>query len=97
MTNDYKNNFLLEPKVAYRGVKGFDNIVDIGAKLDMLDYNINFMGMYQSSKSAPLGFGYDADTFGMLLSYTINTGPLSTYANNTFEFGVRLRLFNKNK
>lgn len=93
MTNDYNNKFLLEPKVAFRGVKGFDNIVDLGAKMDMLDYNINFMGMYHSNKSATMAFGYDTDVFGFLISYTLNTGPLSLYASNTFEFGVKLKLF----
>jgi type IX secretion system PorP/SprF family membrane protein len=89
------SNFGLEPKVAFRGVKGFDNILDAGVNMVMYDYNINFSAMYHTNKSATLAFGLDLDNLGFMAAYTNNTGPLTMYANNTFEFGVKLKLFNK--
>ncbi len=87
------NNYSFEPKVAFRGIKGFDNILDAGMMLSMNDYGINITGMYHSNKSASLALGLDMSNLGLLLSYTNNTGPLAVYANNTFEFGVKLKLF----
>jgi type IX secretion system PorP/SprF family membrane protein len=89
------SNYTLEPKVAFRGVKGFDNILDAGMQMTMNDYNINFGGMYHTNKSFTLSFGVNLATMDIMAAYSNNTGPLSIYANNTFEFGVKLKLFNK--
>nr|WP_255563736.1 PorP/SprF family type IX secretion system membrane protein [Mucilaginibacter rivuli] len=89
------SNFTIEPKVVFRGVKGFDNIVDAGAQMTMNDYHINFGGMYHTNKSFTLAFGLNLTNMDILAAYTNNTGPLSVYANNTFEFGVKLKLFDK--
>jgi type IX secretion system PorP/SprF family membrane protein len=93
--NNGYSNISIEPKVAFRGVKGFDNILDAGAKLTMNDYGLDFTGMYHTSKSASFAVGIRMTNLDLLLSYSNNTGPLSVYANNTFEFGVKLKLFNK--
>lgn len=93
--NNGISNFTIEPKVAYRGVKGFDNILDAGAQMTMNDYNINFGGMYHTNKSFTLAFGVLLQNMDIMAAYSNNTGPLSIYANNTFEFGVKLKLLNK--
>jgi type IX secretion system PorP/SprF family membrane protein len=89
------SNITLEPKVAFRGVKGFDNIFDAGGMMTMNDYNINFSGMYHTNKSFTLAFGVGFGNMSLMGAYTNNTGPLSVYANNTFEFGVKMKMFNK--
>jgi type IX secretion system PorP/SprF family membrane protein len=89
------SNITLEPKVAFRGVKGFDNILDAGAMLTMNDYKLNFSGMYHTNKSFTVAFGVGLENMSLVGAYTNNTGPLSVYANNTFEFGIKLKMFNK--
>jgi type IX secretion system PorP/SprF family membrane protein len=88
------NNFTVEPKLAYRGVKGFDDIFDAGANLDMPDYNLSVSGFYHSNKSATLGVGISFKPVNVLLAYSNNTGSLNSYANNTFELGLKINLLN---
>jgi type IX secretion system PorP/SprF family membrane protein len=87
------NTLVIEPKVAFRGVKGFDNIFDGGFNLDFTNYNFSISGLYHSNQTISAGIGLDLKTTELLFAYTNNTGPLRTYANNTFEFGVKLKLF----
>nr|WP_294947164.1 PorP/SprF family type IX secretion system membrane protein [uncultured Mucilaginibacter sp.] len=89
------NNFTVEPKLAYRGIKGFDNILDAGANLDMPDYNLSVSGFYHSNKSATVGVGISFKPVNVLLAYSNNTGSLNSYANNTFELGLKINLLNK--
>jgi len=87
------DNFTLEPKVAFRGVKGYDDIGDIGGNVVMKEYGFNISALYHTNQSFSVGIGIDLKPIHLLFSYTNNTGPLSTYANNTFEFGVKYMLF----
>ena len=84
--------FGLEPKVAYRGVKGMDNMIDAGANLTYGD-RLNLFGMYHSSKSATMGIGMKYLSFGINGMYTTATSALSNYANGNFEVSLSLRLF----
>jgi type IX secretion system PorP/SprF family membrane protein len=91
--NDY-NNFIVEPKFALRGVKGFDNIFDAGLNLAMTNYHFNLSGIYHTNQTITMGLGIDLQTTQLLFAYTNNTGPLRSYANNTFELGFKIKLFN---
>ena len=98
----YANNysiFSIEPKVAYRGVMGYSNVFDVGFNLYRTtfedNYQLNLQGIYHSDNSLSWGFGIDYHTLGLLFTYTYNTGQLSSYANNTFELGISLKLFKK--
>ena len=82
----------LEPKAVYRGISGFANILDAGANLAMPGYHFNVFAMYHTNQSATAGVGVDIESVRLLFSYTNNTGPLHSYANNTFEFGVRVNI-----
>jgi type IX secretion system PorP/SprF family membrane protein len=90
-------SFTLEPKVAFRGIKGFQSIVDAGANLVMTDYNFSVLGMYHSNESATIGVGFELKPVALVLSYTNNTGPLRSYANNTFEVGIKYAIVNIGK
>ena len=81
------------PKVAYRGVKGFHNIMDIGANLSYANNQVNFFGMYHSSKSATFGLGLNYHSIGFNAIYTTTTSALSAYADGSFEIGLKLNLF----
>jgi type IX secretion system PorP/SprF family membrane protein len=92
VSNEF-NTFVVEPKVAFRGVKGFPNMVDAGFNLALTEYNLDFTALYHSNQSATLGFGLDLEDMGLFFAYTNNTGELRTYANNTFEVGIKVRMF----
>jgi type IX secretion system PorP/SprF family membrane protein len=93
--------FSLEPKMVYRGVMGFNNIFDIGFNLYRTtfedNYQLNLQGIYHSDNSLSWGAGIDYHTLGILFTYTYNTGPLSSYANNTFELGISLKILKKSQ
>lgn len=83
----------LEPMVAYRGVKGFDNIWDAGAQLEIANKQVFLMGLYHSSKSATFGLGMDFKRKYLVSgSYTTQTSALSGYTNGSFELNLRLNL-----
>ncbi|WP_343530338.1 PorP/SprF family type IX secretion system membrane protein [Pedobacter sp.] len=82
----------LEPKIAYRGVKGFDGIVDAGTALWMEDEQIMLMGMYHSSKSATFGLGMNLKKrYQITGMYTTQTSSLTSYSNGSFELGLGIR------
>lgn len=85
------NFFDLEPKLAYRGVKGFDNIMDAGANISYAD-RVNLFGMYHSSKSATFGIGMNYQSFDILGIYTTSTSAFSNYTNGNFELSLRVKL-----
>jgi len=85
----------IEPKVAYRGVKDFDNILDAGANLSYANNQVNFFGMYHSSKSATFGLGLNYHSIGFNAIYTTTATVLSSYASGSFEIGLKLNLLNK--
>ena len=90
--NDY-NKLIVEPKAAYRGIKGFDNIFDGGVDLLMPTNHFDISTVYHTNKSITFGAGLDLPAMGILFAYTNNTGPVSAYAPNTFELGIKLKLF----
>lgn len=93
---DY-NNMTLEPMVAYRMVRGYDDIIDAGFNLAINNYGINFKAMYHTSQNMTLGTGLDLKSFMLMFDYNIETGSLSKFTNGAFEFGLKMRLFDKPK
>lgn len=82
-----------EPKVAYRGVKGFDNIWDAGVQVGLANRQVFAMVMYHSSESATFGLGMDFRKKYMISgSYSTQTSALSAYTNGSFELNLRLSL-----
>lgn len=95
---DQLDGVVLEPKVAYRGVKGFDNILDVGANFSFADRQVLLMGMYHSSKSASFGVGLNYKRKYLLSgAYTTQTSALSSYTNGSFELGLKLYLARNGK
>ena len=87
--------FGLEPKVAYRGVKGMDNIVDVGANLSYANNKVNLFGLYHSTNSSTFGIGLNHLNIGFSGMYSTATSALSSYANDNFEVSMKVKLFNK--
>lgn len=91
--------FTIEPKMVFRSITGYNNIVDLGFNLYRTtfedNYQVNVLGIYHTDSSATFGAGITFHNFGVLVSYSYNTGQLSSYANNTFEVGINLKLLKK--
>ncbi|ALL06126.1 hypothetical protein AQ505_11855 [Pedobacter sp. PACM 27299] len=85
--------FDAEPKVAYRGVKGYKNIWDAGVQVGMINQQLFALAMYHSSESATFGIGMDfRNKYLISGSYTTQTSALSAYTNGSFELNLRLSL-----
>ncbi|RZK55857.1 MAG: type IX secretion system membrane protein PorP/SprF [Pedobacter sp.] len=87
---------LLEPKVVFRGIKGFKNIVDVGTNFlfnSTTKNQFNVMGLYHSSKNATVGFGINfSERYKFNGSYTMGTTQLQGYSSGDFEIGLGLKL-----
>ncbi|MGN8056234.1 PorP/SprF family type IX secretion system membrane protein [Pedobacter sp. 22163] len=81
----------VEPKVAYRGVRGFDNIFDLSAQAWIANKQVFLMGVYHSSENATFGIGVDFKRKYLISGmYTTQTSALSAYTNGSFELNLRL-------
>lgn len=94
------NGMILEPKLAFRGVKGYDDIVDAGFNFMMNNFSnkslsLNFQGLYHSNKSIGLGLGMEQRDFALNFAYNVETGSISNYSSGTFELGLKLKLLGK--
>ncbi len=86
----------LEPKVAFRSIRGFDNIFDMGANFTFVEDKIGLMAMYHTTKSTSFGFiAKVSKTFNLMGVYTSNTAALAGQANGSFEVNMKMNLFNK--
>jgi type IX secretion system PorP/SprF family membrane protein len=89
----------LQPKVIYRGMKGFDNLLVAGLKTEFksgLGNVVHFTGLYHNSKSATIGLGMDfKNTFSFNGLYTTSTAPMQGYTNGNFEVGIAYKIGNR--
>lgn len=86
----------LEPKVAFRGVKGMDNMFDIGANFSFVKDKIGLMAIYHSTESTSFGLSAKVSkTFDILGLYTSNTAALAGQTNGSFELNLKVNLFQK--
>ncbi|RZL05668.1 MAG: type IX secretion system membrane protein PorP/SprF, partial [Pedobacter sp.] len=77
----------LEPKLTYRGVKGFDDMLDVGAQFALAEKKFMLMGMYHSNESATFGFGADLKKRYLLSAmYTTQTAALSAYTSGSSSY-----------
>ncbi len=86
------NGFDLEPKVVYRGVKGYDNIADAGANLSYANNKVNLFGMYHTSQNATFGIGMNYQSFSFNGMYSSPTPGLRTYTAGNFEINLKMRI-----
>lgn len=85
------NDFNIEPLVAYRGIRGYKDIVDIGANFTMPEYNMNISAMYHTNEVISGSFGINLDKLGIFLSYSSFIGNTGAFANDGFELGLRYK------
>ena len=83
----------VEPKIAYRGVKGFDNMIDVGANLSFSQDKLNLMSIWHSSENMTYGLGINHNRlFSFTGMYSSNIGELKGFANGNFEMAIRVRV-----
>lgn len=83
----------VEPKVAFRGVKGYDNIVDMGANVAISNGALNVMAIYHSSQSATFGMGINyKNAFTFTGMYTTEMGQVSSISTGNFEVALSINI-----
>ena len=86
----------IEPKLCYRGVKGYNNIIDAGVNVTILNNVANIMAMYHTSKSLTAGIGLKIMKLAAIQAmYTTQTGGVKIASlDGTYDIGVTVNLFN---
>ena len=80
-----------EPKVAFRGVRDFDNLWDAGVQVAVLNEQVFFTGLYHSTENATLGLGMNFRKKYLISGlYTTQTSDLGAYTNGSFELNLRV-------
>ena len=88
------DGFGVEPKLALRGVQGFENIFDAGANFTVANRAASVMAIYHSSESATIGLGANIKSLGAInANYTTATSALSGYTSGEFQIGLKLNVF----
>lgn len=86
--------FGLEPKVAYRGIKGADGIIDFGANVSFAEDKVAIMLMYHSTQNVSVGLDVNAiKAFRFIALYTANSSSMANYSAGSFELGLKANLF----
>ncbi len=83
----------LEPKVCFREVQNFKNLLDIGANLTLANNKVNVLGMYHSSRSATIGMGVKCSpAFHINGLYTSQASEIRSFINGNFEINLKLNV-----
>jgi len=80
----------VEPRVAYRGVENYKDILDVGINTQFFGNNLLLSGIYHSTNSVTFGAGTTyKNKLSILCQYTTNTKDLQTYSNGEFEIALK--------
>ncbi len=87
-----KNSMLMEPIIAFRGVKGFKNIMDAGTKISFSNDRLNLSGIYHSTGNSTFGIGFNYNSaIGISSMYSTGTSVLRGFST-TGDFEINLKL-----
>ncbi|WP_207536527.1 PorP/SprF family type IX secretion system membrane protein [Desertivirga arenae] len=90
---DALDGMTLEPKVAYRQIKGFEDIVDFGANMSLAENKVNVMAVYHSTRSTTIGMGVKYQKYLVISGiFTSGTAAIRDYTNGNFELNLRVSL-----
>jgi type IX secretion system PorP/SprF family membrane protein len=89
--NESPESIIIEPKVAFRGYKDYQNVVDGGANVIFLKDVFSVYGMYHTNKAVSLGAGVKLlDAIQLTAAYNTQTSALQNFPLSTnFEVGLR--------
>ncbi|WP_305662697.1 PorP/SprF family type IX secretion system membrane protein [Daejeonella sp.] len=87
-----KNSMVMEPIIAFRGVKGYKNILDAGTKFSFNSDRLNLTGIYHSTGNSTFGIGFNYNSnIGFSTLYTTGTSVLRGFST-TGDFEINLKL-----
>jgi type IX secretion system PorP/SprF family membrane protein len=90
---------MIEPKVVFRGVNGYRNLLDAGVNFEFSSPSVskvNLLALYHSAGSATFGIGINWNNrLSINGMYTTNTSPLQGYTTGDYELGISYGIFNK--
>lgn len=82
----------LTPKVLYRGLDGYDNVVDAGVNAQFAEDKFNLLAFYHSNNSLSFGVGFNVlKKYQMQASYSLPINSnLKKYTYGGVELGVKV-------
>lgn len=90
-------SWLLTPKVVYRGLKNYQDLVDLGFELRTNNQQLGFTSFYHSNNSLTFGIAYkNKQQWQLLCLYNTPTKAIKAYTSGGFELGFQVA-FNKKK
>lgn len=82
-----------EPKLSYRSISGYKDIVDLGSNFTILDDRMSLMAMYHSSKNVSVGLGSKlSNMFYVNMVYRTATAAMNGNTNGDFELNLSVSL-----
>lgn len=84
----------LTPKVLYRGLDGYDNVIDVGVNAQFAEDKFNLLAFYHSSNSLSFGMGFNIlKKYQMQASYSLPiNNNLKKYTYGGVELGLKVNL-----
>lgn len=80
----------IEPKVAYRSIENYKDIIDAGVNFQFNGDKLMLSGVYHSTNSITFGAGTTyMNKLAILAQYTTNTSDMQRYSNGEFEIAVK--------
>lgn len=87
----------MTPKVAYRGMHQYKNLLDAGFEALVLERQVGVTGFYHSNNSFTAGLNYEhKQQLRFMFLYTSGTSAVQNYTNDMFELGMQVN-FHKMK
>lgn len=84
----------IEPLVAFRGVKGYKAVADVGAKVNFYRNTVNMFALYHTNNAVSAGVGFQfKNSIEVQASYTSQTAGVKTNVDGNFGLGIKIRLF----
>jgi len=92
--SDEAEGIYAEPMVAFRAVRGYDNIIDAGSNFSFLNNKLSILAMYHSNKSISAGAGLEILEKLVSISAIYHSTPdgLKTFSSGGIEIAVRASL-----
>ena len=89
--NSETDAFSIEPLAAYRAIKGFDNILDLGLNFRMNTYHLDLQTIYHSNDIFGLGLVFDQQTYAVSFDYNVYAGQNNNNSKGAFEIGLKMK------
>jgi len=84
----------IEPKLVYRGIDGFKDLIDVGANFTLMEEKIQVLTMYHSTQNFTLGLGFKIKSLGINAMHTTKSYDLKEYQTSNFEVGLQYSFWN---